>query len=256
MFGLIFIISNIIIYWISPGVRNRYLYIFYPFVLTPIAYFFLENYNKKIKFKTIIETSLKVFLIILPIALFYLPFFKDTKNIDNIWLISIILSISSALLAYYHFKFKKYRIYTFVFLLIIARFSINFVQMPALQINRETTIFQEFIDNINKITKDKPVHYTGYENTLETSFALGPLKLSEVVKKQVSPLNFGHKLAAQLYLQKGKFVKFDTIPYDNTFYIIPKKVYNKEYSGYPILYQFFEKTWIDEELVLIKYKKK
>ncbi len=43
VFCLLFFLSNIWLYWISPGSRNRYLYVFAPFFLTPLAYLYLKK---------------------------------------------------------------------------------------------------------------------------------------------------------------------------------------------------------------------
>ncbi|MEM6378017.1 MAG: glycosyltransferase family 39 protein, partial [Bacteroidota bacterium] len=43
VFCLLFFVVNIWLYWISPGSRNRYLYAFAPFFLTPLAYLYTQK---------------------------------------------------------------------------------------------------------------------------------------------------------------------------------------------------------------------
>ncbi|MCG8328943.1 MAG: glycosyltransferase family 39 protein [Chitinophagales bacterium] len=45
-FSLLFIIANIWVYWISPGTRQRYLYMFLPFVMVLLAAFFHHRIYK------------------------------------------------------------------------------------------------------------------------------------------------------------------------------------------------------------------
>jgi 4-amino-4-deoxy-L-arabinose transferase-like glycosyltransferase len=56
-FSLLFIVANIWIYWISPGTRQRYLYMFLPFIMVLLAAFY-EAREKNIKPKIIITLIL------------------------------------------------------------------------------------------------------------------------------------------------------------------------------------------------------
>lgn len=82
IFCLLFFVVNVWLYWISPGSRNRYLYAFAPFFLTPLAYLYVQKPLLKWRILWIIITT----FVVLRITYNYTVMTYQQKTMKNIQL--------------------------------------------------------------------------------------------------------------------------------------------------------------------------
>jgi 4-amino-4-deoxy-L-arabinose transferase-like glycosyltransferase len=150
-------IANVIVYWISPGTRARYVYMLYPFVILILLYFYYinENAKKEIVFQWII----KVLVVLILAAVVALPFIPQFKNIPGIYQITILAFLASFFILFYSFKKKKYLMLALLMCLVIVRFVFNFTVLPSRATKeQQAQIEKEDAHKVVAIVKNEPLY--------------------------------------------------------------------------------------------------
>lgn len=121
---IIFLLFNIPLYWISPGTRDRYLYMFLPFLYNLLFYIGLGS-AKPIRIGRV-ENILIAIICLLASALCVLPFVVDGVNV--LWVIvSVILFVAIG----FFVKRKTLHVFLgFAFVMLALRFFYNQVIFP------------------------------------------------------------------------------------------------------------------------------
>jgi 4-amino-4-deoxy-L-arabinose transferase-like glycosyltransferase len=158
MFGVIFILANIIIYWLSPGTRNRYLYMFLPFIFNLVAYTLINVNVNYLKFNKVTNWFFGIVIGLVALGLLVLSFF-EIEEVDNIGFISLLFFIPAAFLLYTFIRKPNYRILSLLFFMVLIRFFFNTTVIPAraARIAEGKPIKQE-MENILAQLGDKPLY--------------------------------------------------------------------------------------------------
>lgn len=125
----IVLIANIIIYWVSPGTRSRYLYMFFPLfaILFMGLVYQIRNSKRVVDIWTLSQNAVFLILILLT---GYLLFDERTREQSNI-IIVVSLGITTFLiLVFLHHKKKEYRFFLFIISIIVARLIFSFSVLP------------------------------------------------------------------------------------------------------------------------------
>ena len=125
--SVIFVASNVIIYWLSPGAKDRYLYMFIPFISVIVVYLY------SIKSYTLFSWVILVFEIIGLAGSFAIPFLSKSLTMTHNVMVAVYLFIISATSLYFYFKHSGYRLFQFVCFLLFVRIAFNFLVMPTRQ---------------------------------------------------------------------------------------------------------------------------
>lgn len=121
---------NFLVYWISPGAKQRYIYMLYPLAVNIFVFAFLHSCDKGFIEKVI--HIFFVFLFFLVIAGFVsLPFWKELEMIERRGVISIGASVFSALLLFLYLRHKQYRPWPIIFLFILLRYAFDITVLPS-----------------------------------------------------------------------------------------------------------------------------
>ncbi len=128
-FNAIIFIANIVVYWTSPEVHPRYI-----LMLAPLAFIvYLAFYEKaKIDRKPdakIIEMVFFVLSIIVTMGIWSLLFLKETRDLDQITLKTIVLFLGLAVFTLLYYYLKPRRLLIFGIILLIVRIGFNWAIM-------------------------------------------------------------------------------------------------------------------------------
>jgi len=126
-FSFFIFIVNVLVYWISPGTRDRYIYMLYPFPIIILVYFYYEYYkSSKTWIKRVFNFLNGIFVIALPIASIVILFIEDLQFIVELYYYGIISFFLGVYLLLKYFKSDQfYRLLIIVLSFIVIRFLFN-----------------------------------------------------------------------------------------------------------------------------------
>ncbi len=153
-------IFNYLIYWISPGANQRYVYMLYPFFILIYTYFYFNHYKEE-KFKTNLVKIFFVFLLALfLIVSLLLPFSKKLSNLPHIWTLSLVFSFVFLFLILMSLKNRKVLL-NLVIGIIFFRILFDFVYLPVKATSGNS--YKEKVEGLKvaNLTKDRNLYYLG-----------------------------------------------------------------------------------------------
>ncbi|MBR9854783.1 MAG: phospholipid carrier-dependent glycosyltransferase [Algicola sp.] len=160
LFLIIVFFSNFIIYWISPGAKARYTYMFYPMLISILTFAFLMGKNRKGWKTKILFGVLSCLSLLLGISCFALPFINYFDTIEGVAFFSILFGICG--LTLFLFQLKTHNIWNkLVFGLmgiVLCKLVFSLTVYPLKQQKSSSATFKNHAKNILKITKDAPIH--------------------------------------------------------------------------------------------------
>lgn len=127
-FSFFIFIVNVLVYWISPGTRDRYIYMLYPFPVIILVYFYFEYFkSSSIQLKRLYRILNGVLVISLPIASITILFINDLQFIDGLYYYAVIgFLVGAYILTKYIQGNQNNRLLLVAFSFIILRFLFNF----------------------------------------------------------------------------------------------------------------------------------
>ena len=121
---ILFVGANIIVYWLSPGARDRYLYMFVPFIGVIITVLFLKGPGN------LISWTILLLEVILLVGSFAIPFLsKELTTLHNV-LVATYVFLISATFIYLYFRFAVYRLFQLACFLLLVRVAFDFLVLP------------------------------------------------------------------------------------------------------------------------------
>ncbi|MDD5507808.1 MAG: glycosyltransferase family 39 protein [Bacteroidales bacterium] len=210
-FAVIFLIFNLPVYWLTGELRNRYLYMFVPFFMVIIAYFYLSYNGQFPKFRQWTDTIFSVFICIIPL-LFLVPLFlPQTRSIPFYWVKSIILFAAGvASVVFYFYRWNDLRIYTVVMGMILLRVGINVFYLPAYQLNDKFVYYEKVSHEITSITGSEKIYFAGTTQQLDPQLRIGksPLLTLHFVIPEYIPF----QLTYYIERNTGEVLRFTSEP--------------------------------------------
>ncbi len=156
--------ANILLYWLSPGTRQRYIYMLLPLIISVITYFWLK-YRKKNKFVDLfVDYSMGLSIAFLIIFTFSLPILPVFNNLEHMLLLSVILLLILGRLLYGFLRNEKLRLISFILGVIILRFIYNFTVIPIRANSSDAQTYKDNALHINELTAGHPLFI--YKNTI------------------------------------------------------------------------------------------
>ncbi|MEL7145529.1 MAG: glycosyltransferase family 39 protein [Bacteroidota bacterium] len=123
-FSVLFIAANVVIYWLSPGARDRYLYMFIPFIGVVMAVLFIKSPGQ------LMSWTILLFEGILLIGSFAIPVFSKELSLTHNILVAAYLFIVSGSFIYLYFRYQRYRLFQLACFLLLVRIAFNFLVLP------------------------------------------------------------------------------------------------------------------------------
>jgi len=229
LFCAIIFAANILIYWLSPKIFARYIFMHLALLFTVFAYFYFISAANDIR-KKILNTFFLVVAILFFIVCFFLPFYRLTKVVDQPLLKSAILIPAFGFVIWHMIRKPQYRIvHTFM---LIAIFRVGFNWFVFVQRGQENVVAENDGKRIAEITKGQPLFIQGRP----FNHSLGSI---------------GDKNATSFNIAKHRkdIIRFnDSIRYDAFYLTSPDSVINLPHT----LYYKFDNPEIDSA-ILIKF---
>ncbi|MDX2047136.1 MAG: glycosyltransferase family 39 protein [Chitinophagaceae bacterium] len=147
--------SNIIVYWVSPNIFARYLFMLIALLFIVLSFFYIEAVSEIKHGKKIIDTVFLSGAILLLVSCFFLPFTDSTSLVQHVWPRSIFLIICFGVVVWLMLKNPGMRIIHFF--LAMALFRIGFNWFVIEQRGKENMIAREDGKKIAIITQGKPL---------------------------------------------------------------------------------------------------
>ncbi|MAZ37369.1 MAG: hypothetical protein CL842_07960 [Crocinitomicaceae bacterium] len=160
-FSLVFLASNILIYWTGADVRTRYLYPFFPFLII-VLISIIEQISLNEKSTNRFYWFFNSLVFVLPIGIIVLPYILGISNTMNL-LLSIACGVSIAIIAYLNIKQREINsaMWSMVFALLIVRTFFSTVIMPELNGLNDRAHYRNTIATMIEKSEGKPVVLTG-----------------------------------------------------------------------------------------------
>ena len=160
-FSLVFLASNILIYWTGADVRTRYLYPFFPFLII-VLISIIEQISLNEKSTNRFYWFFNSLVFVLPIGIIVLPYILGISNTMNL-LLSIACGVSIAIIAYLNIKQREINsaMWSMVFALLIVRTFFSTVIMPELNGLNDRAHYRNSIATMIEKSEGKPVVLTG-----------------------------------------------------------------------------------------------
>jgi hypothetical protein len=129
-FSLLIFISNYLVYLVSPGAKQRYIYMLFPFVTLVLCYSYFLYREKDVLRRIFIDTLIRACLIILAIGSCVLPFLKISFMVPHVFFVSACLLIVSLATLRVSLKQKNATLSVLLFITIVLRLAFDVVYLP------------------------------------------------------------------------------------------------------------------------------
>jgi hypothetical protein len=249
LFSVLFVASNILIYWISPQTRDRYLYQFMPFILLLLAWGYEQGRDTMPLGVKIWNGVTGLLLALTPVFFAALPFIKPLWNDMALpWVVSGVFFLLSAGVAYGFFREKGPRMFWVILGMLVVRAGYNYAVLPH---HHQAFGPAEYISHVQKmhdLSGGEPIRYTGWVSEYPVNLDL-PL-LPKVDKTLFLPTHMHHQLHYYFGKLQGRVFLFDAAPESGKYYIVKEEEIGHlklpEGTVKP-LYRFkisYDKAWI------------
>lgn len=149
------LLTNIFIYWLSPEVYARYLFMFIPLLYSLFFFVFFSLATDHWSHK-VVEGITLVLLIGLGIGFWVLPFLRVVTDETDLWLRCGGLGLAFLLLAWAAIRYKPLRLYSLIAAVILFRIGFNwYILAPRAE---KFIVVERISQQIVEITKNKPLY--------------------------------------------------------------------------------------------------
>lgn len=233
MLIIIFYLSNISLYWVSPGARDRYLYMFVPFATTLFAYLIYNHSQDNKTIPKLADVLLITVMAILIVALPILPFVSPVALVDNIFLIALSMFILLGLILLSYLKSSVYKIHIFILFIVSARIGFNYIVMP-LRLDDELRDNYKFqTEQILEVVGESPFFFYGAIKHSEKQL---PFVSHKVVYDELAHYPF--QLTYYIEKSRDKVFDFSKEKMLDTFYLAEKNNFNEILGDKEVQYEF------------------
>ncbi|MGB0522545.1 MAG: ArnT family glycosyltransferase [Flammeovirgaceae bacterium] len=221
-FSVVFILANIILYWLSPGVKRRYLFMFIPFLFGIIAHFFVKFHTERTKLSNIVDGIWTFFICLISLAFLAFPFIPVTADVSGVWMWSILFFLLAVGIVYTYLKQKNrlVRLLFVVGIVVLARFGFNVIFMPGQAAKSDSMIYRGLTEEVLAITQQAEIHFGDDVINYEKNISFGPWHVGSYSLKR--PPFFNYQIPYYLSKANGHVMQFDEEIQADVFYILPK----------------------------------
>lgn len=216
LFATVFVLANIPVYWFTEKLINRYVYMFFPFILTIIAYRVNDYAQQFPKSNSVIEKILSLAIILIPAGFFSLYFLAELFHIELFyWKVST-FTFFSLLILYLFFKTTLNRIYIVALAIVCLRFAMTIFYFPYIKSNSKIS-YRDMTAEFLELTNNQPILQGGSPCIFESEIALGPLQFT--VDTLITAPLIAYGIPYYLTLQTNEIMKFEEQMTAGKFYL-------------------------------------
>jgi 4-amino-4-deoxy-L-arabinose transferase-like glycosyltransferase len=201
-FSVVVFLVNIVVYWISPGNNPRYIIMFFPLALLVFLHFYSEDANPKLV--KAVDWIFQVLMVLVFLAVFALPFIKETSIVPNVWLKTIVTAGFIGVLSVLYFKLKSSRLIIFAIVVILIRFTYNWAYIPYLSENIKEARYADYGREVGKITKGEPLYLYSWTPLNEDLGMYAVREREEIIRKNSERLKDKYYIINDFYLNSLK----------------------------------------------------
>ena len=161
-YSLLVFLANIFVYWISPQVYARYLFMFIPMFFSILFYFFFSIVRENSWQKNLIHSIIIVSTLLLWVSCLPLPFLNELKNVSSIYLKTTFLFVILGAVTFIVLKKPQYRMHAFAFAVVIMRLAFNWLILE--QRGKRYFEAKALSDKIVSITKSHDLYLLSNAN--------------------------------------------------------------------------------------------
>lgn len=170
-FCIILFAANIIVYWVSPGARTRYIYMLYPLLIVPMTQLALLGYTAKLR--KLADWILGV-LIGLAFAAVLLLNLRSDLFVTNILLPSVLASIALGSLLILYLRKQNFRVLILIGSIVVLRVLFDVIVLPTRALEGDIAKDYSSAMTLVELSKGEDLHiYRGNSDgffPLETVF--------------------------------------------------------------------------------------
>lgn len=160
LFCLLIFVSNILLYWLSPGTRARYIYMLYPFPVMIFVFFYLTSGDATSLKKRKILDRITLFLIILVIALgpvlLFIP--EVVQKLEAAWVPALLTTLGGLVILYLYKRFPLLRTLNLILLTVWIRVIFDLTIIPIRDMDSSAARDEADAAAIQDIAGNKPLH--------------------------------------------------------------------------------------------------
>ncbi len=157
-FALIVFVVNFILYWLSPGARQRYIYMLYPFFLSAIIYVWQQSKQFEDRPSAIFRGLIFFLLVVLALGSLSLPFIPDLSFLKNKIGLTVLAFLAFAGLFYFFWKKQIPALWTLIAVTLLARMLFDLTVLPQRAYSSNAQKDQVIAQQMYAITGAQPVH--------------------------------------------------------------------------------------------------
>jgi 4-amino-4-deoxy-L-arabinose transferase-like glycosyltransferase len=219
---LVFLV-NFPLYWLSPEVYPRYLFMFLPLIFSIFFYLYFEILDENSWQHKLVNIVIIVICVVLFVTFLILPFTGLTKQAV---FYPVVLAIIMAFLIWYFFRVKEIRLFVFLLALLVFRMGFNWFILTERAVKYK--VAEARGEEIARITNGKGL------------FIL-----------QGSSIGNFDGLSFHIATRRGEVLKIRELQDTSVFYIADKKMLaGKNYTSY----FSFPNFYAEDSLQLVKFR--
>lgn len=249
LFCALFVVFNIPIYWFTGELKNRYIYMFFPFIVTVFAYFLERRENRYAKLYAVLEKLFLLAFVLCGIAFLCLPFISYTKAVSGIYLKAIFFSFCSLIIAFGYFKNVSQRILWIALFLVLVRFGLDMFYYPAMMSNSPDLVYRKKAEDLLRIANGEQIFFADNPYYFKSDFGIGPFKLGET--EHTTAALIAYEVPYYITRSNKQVMQFETEIKPGKLYITTQQF--AEGKNVDRLYQLHD-SWLENELLLVRGK--
>lgn len=217
----IIFIANIIVYWVSPDVYPKYLFMFVPLIYIVGFYFYFHELKKNSWQKKLINIILAGSCLVVGVSSFAIPVTKLATVTTTPYLKAGFL-IAGLLCCFYMSIKGRYRLYAFIVALLICREGFNWFVLE--QRGQRFFDAEYASDIIAEKTNNKPLYILETADTKNFdgfSFEIST-KRNEILRRSDQIIPGAYYIADSAALKNNKLIKdlsFENLPAHNILFL-------------------------------------
>lgn len=231
---ILIFVPNIILYWTSPRVYPRYLFMFVPLINTVLFYLYEKLRQKNSVLCKIPEIALLTAMMIVTIAPVCLLFHPVAGMFNYVFVKSVILFFLLSVVVFLFLKIKSQRLLLVILFLVIARIGFNMFVLEYRHIVAKEVKRRGKAVELGHLTRDKQLYIYSKPKRcyLQKEEAVDNMILFYITAERMKPLSYNTDIEKDAWYLVGRFSEANNcdtileIPYSKVIPVI-KFIFNE-----------------------------
>lgn len=249
LFCAVFIACNIPVYWFTGELKNRYVYMFFPFITTLLAYFYTERTTKFYKLNIAFERLVITGMVLISVAFLALPFLEYTKQIPNIFFKAFLFSFIGVTLIWFAIKYVPHRTFFTLLFLVLLRFALPEFYYPVMLTYSKDMGYRKCANDMLKIANGEQIYWAENPYVFVSDLKVGPIKFKE--SQHTTAALLAYEIPYYITRSNKMVMQFETSIQPGKLYLTSQQFANGK--NVEVLYHMHD-NWIQNELVLVRGK--